>query len=229
MAEQIIKVSDLSGQRIENPDEQLVDMVVTDHPTFEAGQQARLEALPDEVKDLGEHAIDAVGLLVTMPGEDAPTRYILPQDKFNELATARPMEEVLAAAALVKAVAVRRSHNRTTNGEPLRGFDTLETAGEPHKGKVGAVEAELVRTNLEAINERLKIQGYPTIDPANPEHAKRYGFDTPTPVASAEDTAAGSAEPDGSNDKAAPEGERTETATDGTVTRIGTRRGRGKS
>src|SRR5258708_29439400 len=132
MGQEIIKVSDLSGQRIENPDEQLVDIVVTDHPDFDPGQQARLEALPDEVKDLGEYSIAAVGLSITMPGDEAPTRYILPRDKFDQLATSRPMEEVLAAAALVKAAAVRRSHNRTTSGESLRSFDTLETAGEPH-------------------------------------------------------------------------------------------------
>ncbi len=178
MGEQVIRISDLSGQRIENPEQQLVDIVVTEHPDLEADQQVRLEALPEEVKDLGKYSIAAVGLLVTMPGEEAPIRHILTKPNFDKLAAGKPMDEVIAGAALVKAVQARRSHNRTTTGEPLRSFDTLDHAGEPHKGKVSKAEALMVRDNLAEVNKRLQAQSLPLIDPANPEHAKRYGFDT---------------------------------------------------
>ena len=194
MGQEIVRVSDLSGQRIEDVEKQLVDIVVTDHPDLEPNEQRRLEALPGEVESLGKHAINAVGLLVTMPGEEEPTRVFLTKANFDKLATGRPMDEVLAGAALVKAVKAvqqeRRSHNRTATGEPLRNFNTLDHAGEPHQGKVGQTEARLVRENLDAVNERLAAQGMPTIDPANPEHAKRYGFaaaeSSEAPSASAE-------------------------------------------
>jgi hypothetical protein len=89
------------------------------------------------------------------------------------------MEEILASAALVAVVKQRRSHNRTVTGEPLRDFSSLDHAGAPHKGKVSLAEAQLVRENLPAINERLAAQGQRPIDPADPELAKRYGLDTP--------------------------------------------------
>jgi hypothetical protein len=41
----------------------------------------------------------------------------------------------------------------------------------------------LVRENLDAINERLAAEGIRAIDPANPEHAKLYGFETTGPTA----------------------------------------------
>jgi hypothetical protein len=56
-------------------------------------------------------------------------------------------------------------------------YDTLEHAGEPHKGRITEAERELVRDHLDAINERLVTQGLRTIDPGDPEHAARYGLD----------------------------------------------------
>ena len=50
MAREEIRVSDLSGQRIENPDEQLVSIVVTEHPDLDPDKKAQLDALPDELK-----------------------------------------------------------------------------------------------------------------------------------------------------------------------------------
>jgi hypothetical protein len=180
MAQEVIHVSDLSGQRIDNPDEQRVDILVSDHPDLEPGKQVRLEALPDEIKDLGKYSIAAVGLLVTLPGEEAPSRHILTKANFDKLATHKPMDEVLAAAAAVKPMAARRSHNQTTSGDPLRSFDTLESAGLPHQGKVSTAEAKLVRENLEAVNANRAAQNLPAIDPTNAIDAKRYGFGTPS-------------------------------------------------
>jgi hypothetical protein len=178
MAQEVIHVSDLSGQRIDSPDEQRVDILVTDHPDLEPGKQVRLEALPDEIKDLGKYSIAAVGLLVTRPEDEVPSRHILTKANFDKLATHKPMNEVLTAAAPVKSSAGRRSHNQTTSGDPLRTFDTLESAGLPHQGKVSAAEAKLVRENLEAVNANRATQNLPPIDPANPMDAKRYGFNT---------------------------------------------------
>src|SRR5208282_3402871 len=165
MAREEIRVSDLSGQRIENPDEQLVGIVVTDHPDLEPDKQLQLDALPDEVKDLGRLSIAAVGLLVTRPGEEAPTRHVLTKANFDKLASGRPMDEILASAAVVAAVKQRRSsHNTTRDGGPLINYNDPEHAGLPHKGKIGEQEAAFVRENLELVNERRTTAGQPVID-----------------------------------------------------------------
>jgi hypothetical protein len=171
MGEKLMRFSDLSGQLAENSEE-LVGVLVTLHPDLD--HPVRLEALPQELEQLGKHAIAAVGLEVTPPGNEEPARYVLTVSNFNKLATHRPMAEVLAGAEPV--TPRRRSHNKTTNGEALRSFDTVESAGTPHKGKVSPYEAQLVREHLDEVNKRLASQGLRTIDPANPEHAKRYGL-----------------------------------------------------
>jgi hypothetical protein len=184
MGERLVRFSDLSGQMAENP-EALVGVVVTDHP--ELDQPVRLEAIPGELETLGKLALkDPVVLDVTQPGQEESQRYVLTVANFGKLATHKPMAEVLEGAEpVVPARQSRRSHNRTATGEPLRDFSTLEHAGAPHKGKVGEAEGRLVRENLDAINERLVAQGVRTIDPANPEHAKLYGFDVAGPTADA--------------------------------------------
>ena len=77
-------------------------------------------------------------------------------------APARPAR----AARRAKAAAAPRGIN----------YDTLEHAGEPHKGRITDAERELVRDHLDSINERLAAQGLRAIDPANSEHAARYGL-----------------------------------------------------
>lgn len=184
MGERMVRFSDLSGQMAENPDE-LVGVVVTDHPDLD--QPVRLEALQGELEQLGKLALkDPVILDVTFPEQEEPQRFVLTVANFGKLAIRKSMGEVLAEAQpAVAAPSKRRSHNRTVSGEPLRDFTTLDHAGTPHKGKVGEAEAKLVRENLEAINERLAAQGVRTIDPANPEHAKLYGFQIASPATDA--------------------------------------------
>ena len=80
------------------------------------------------------------------------------------LLTARPARPARRAKAA--ATAAPRGIN----------YDTLEHAGEPHKGRITAAERELVRDHLDAINQRLAKQDMRTIDPADPEHVARYGL-----------------------------------------------------
>jgi hypothetical protein len=177
MGKQEIRVSDLSGQRIENPEAELVSVVVTEHPDLEPDKRVQLDALPAEVKDLAKLSIAAVGLEVTHPGDEAPTRYFLTRANFDKLASARPMDEVLAAAAVVKVVKDRRSHNTTKDGGALINYNEPDYAGLPHKGKIGEKEADFVRGNLELVNQRRVAAGHELIDPANPLDVKRYGFE----------------------------------------------------
>jgi hypothetical protein len=171
MGEKSVRFSDLSGQMAENP-EDLASMLVTEHPDLD--KPVLLEALPEELAQLGKFGLQAVRVEVIMPGEDEATGHTLTVNNFNKLATGKPMSEVLADAQ--PAAPKRRSHNKTSNGDALRSFDTLEQAGLPHKGKVGEEEARLVREHLEAVNARRVAQGFEPIDPGSPIDAKRYGF-----------------------------------------------------
>lgn len=172
MGERVIHVSDFSGETA--PPEQLAAVIVTEHPDLDG--PVRLEALPAELEPLKKLGIKAVTLEVQLPGEEEPTRHVLTTANFDKLATGQPMAEVLANAEPV----VTKRRGSPSNGE-TRNHETLEWAGTPHKGKTSPEEARLVRENLEAVNARLSAQGYRTVDPGNPEHARRYGFDAPIP------------------------------------------------
>lgn len=166
MGEKVMRFSDLSGQLAPDPNA-LAAITVVDHPDLEG--PVRIDALPEELAQLGKFGLAAVTIEVTMPGEEEPTRHVLTTVNFSKLATDKPMAEVLAGAEPVGA------KRRGGNGE-TRDHESMEWAGTPHKGKTSPREAQLVRENLEAINERLVAQGYRPVDPTNPEHARRYGF-----------------------------------------------------
>lgn len=173
MGEKVMRFSDLSGQLAPDPDA-LASITIVEHPDIEG--PVRIDALPEELDALGKMTVKAAILEVRMPDEEEPTRYVVTTANFAKLATEKPMTEVLDSAERVSA----RRRGAGGNGE-VRNHETLEWAGTPHKGKTSPEEARLVRENLAAINERLTAQGYRTIDPGNPEHARRYGFDTPIP------------------------------------------------
>ena len=92
---------------------------------------------------------------------------------FDELATDRPMSELLLTARPARAA--RRAKAAAAAPRGIN-YDTLEHAGEPHKGRITEAERELVRDHLDAINDRLVTQGMRTIDPGDPEHVARYGL-----------------------------------------------------
>lgn len=178
MGEKTVHFSDLSGEMIENPEE-LVDVVVREHPDLD--EPVRLEAMPHELDQLGKFSIAGVGLEVTRPGDEEPTRYLLTVSNFNKLAVGRQMADVLASAQVIEPPkrqrqSERRSHNQRADGGPLINYNEPENAGLPHKGKIGEAEATFVRDNLELVNERRAAAGHAPIDPSNSEHAKRYGF-----------------------------------------------------
>lgn len=177
MGEKVMRFSDLSGQLAPDP-EALAAITVVDHPDLEG--PVRIDALPEELAQLGKFGLAGVTLEVTMPGEEEPTRHVLATANFSKLATGKPVAEVLAGA---EPVAVkRRSSSSNGNGE-ARDHNTIDWAGTPHKGKTSPEEARLVRENLAAANERLIAQGLRPVDPANPEHARRYGFEVPSVAA----------------------------------------------
>jgi hypothetical protein len=175
MGEKVMRFSDLSGQLASDPDA-LASITVVDHPDLDG--PVRIDAMPDELEALGKMSIRAVTLEVKLPDEDEPVRHVITAANFAKLATDKPMDQVLASAE--RATTKRRVGGTAVSGE-ARDHNTLEWAGTPHKGKTSPEEARLVRENLEAVNERLVAQGYRAIEPGNPEHARRYGFDVAIP------------------------------------------------
>lgn len=176
MGEKVMRFSDLSGQLAPDPGA-LASITVIDHPEVADGP-VRIEALPEELEQLGKFGIRAVTLEVKMPGEEESTRHVLTVANFAKLSTDKPMAEVLDGAERV--ATKRRMGGAAVNGE-MRDHNSLDWAGTPHKGKTSPEEARLVRENLEVVNARLVAQGYRPVDPANPDHARRYGFEAAPP------------------------------------------------
>jgi len=170
-----IKASDLSAQPI--PEEQLAQAQV-DHPDY---AERRLDITAEEADRIGELAIkEPVVVLVRKLADGEPQephRYIMTKANFGKLVTRATVDVVMHDAKIVAEDPVTRGRG---NGDRVD-YSTLENAGRPHKGKVSPEEAEAVRLNLEAVNERLAAAGERTIDPADPAMMKRYGFE---PVAS---------------------------------------------
>jgi hypothetical protein len=177
MAEKIVHYSDLSGVPAEEAGE-LIPVVVLEHPDIEA--PVRLEVTPGELEQIGKFAMaSTVQIQTEKSGDEEQSRFVLTATNFGKLVVGRTVAEVLADAKPAEpAKPGRRSHNKTADGRPLVNYNESEHAGLPHYGRIGKVEAEYVRTNLELVNERRVAAGHPPIDPANPDDAKRYGFVT---------------------------------------------------
>lgn len=173
MGEKVMRFSDLSGQLAPDP-EALARITVVDHPDLDG--PVRIDALPDELEQLGKMSIKAVTIEVAMPDEEEPVRHVLTAANFAKLSTDKPMAEVLDGAERIQTK--RRVGGTAVTGE-MRDHNSLDWAGTPHKGKTSPEEARLVRENLEAVNERLVAQGLRPVDPSNSEHARRYGLVAP--------------------------------------------------
>jgi hypothetical protein len=175
MGQKTIRFSDLSEKLITD-DRDLVRIVVREHPELD-GQAVEFEGHRDEVQSLLDEAPDVAEVELHFPGEDEPRRLIVDIAVFDKLATARPMAELLIAAAPAKRAASARS--AAAPRKERIDYSALEHAGKPHRGAVTDAEKRLVREHLVEINQRLAADGMRTIDPADPDHAERYGLDAP--------------------------------------------------
>lgn len=169
MGQKVVKFSDLSGKIV--GDDELVRLVVTQHPDLENGP-VEIEAAPSELADIEQHALDVVTFEVHLPGEE-PKTVVMDVDAFNKLATDDPMDVVLKAARRSFAKPARAK----STGEPRLNYASVEHAGKPHKGKTTDAEKQIIRDHFAQINERLQGEGLRTIDLDNPEHVSRYGLE----------------------------------------------------
>jgi hypothetical protein len=173
MGKKTVHVSDFTGTMLA-PDDEVVRVVVLEHPDLLSGP-VQLDARPVEVESIDDAALDvAIVEIHDVHGGSQPRRVVLTAGEFDALATDVPMAQLLKTAERVRPP---KAPKRATADK----FDyaTLEHAGKPHRGRITEEEALLVRENLEEINKRLADDGLRQIDPADPEHAERYGFPTP--------------------------------------------------
>jgi hypothetical protein len=92
-------------------------------------------------------------------------------DAFDQLATDKPMHELLITAR-----PAGRSAKGSAAGGDRPNYARLEHAGRPHKGKVTEAEKRLVREHFHQINERLTAEGLRAISLDEAEHVERYGL-----------------------------------------------------
>lgn len=172
MGQKTVRFSDLSGELITR-DDALARIVIHEHPEL-GDSPVEIEGLADEAAAIEKAALRVAVVDLYLPGEDEPRRVAMEAAAFDELATDRPMSELLLTARPARSA--RRAKSAAAAGPRGVNYDTLEHAGEPHKGRITEAERELVRDHLDAINDRLAAQGLRTIDPGDPEHVARYGL-----------------------------------------------------
>ena len=171
MGQKTVRFSDLSGELITR-DDALARIVIHEHPEL-GDSPVEIEGLADEAAAIEKAALRVAVVEVYLPGEDEPRRVTMEAAAFDELATDRPMSELLLTARPARPA--RRAKSAAAGPRGVN-YDSLEHAGEPHKGRITEAERELVRDHLDAINDRLVAQGLRTIDPGDPEHVTRYGL-----------------------------------------------------
>ena len=173
MGQKTVRFSDLSGEIITR-DDALARIVVHEHPEL-GDSPVEIEALADEAMAIEKAALRVAVVDLYLPGEGEPIRAVMEADSFDELATDRPMSEILVAARPVRrgsraaAAAPASRGDRTNYGDP-------EHAGKPHKGRITDAERQLVQERFDEINARLAGEGIRTISLDDPEHVERYGL-----------------------------------------------------
>jgi len=176
MAVKVVHVSDISGK--EADEQALGKLIVHEHPEY-SDLPVTLEVLPEEVESL-EGASRYVTVEWLQPGSRKGRRLTVGIEDFNLLAGPGVMESAVQEALITK----HRNRAKTTGtttatGRAARGkvnYATLEHAGEPHRGRITEAEKELVRTNLDEINDRLRNSGLREIDPNDPTMRDRYSL-----------------------------------------------------
>jgi hypothetical protein len=180
VATKVVHFSDLSGREAED-EGQLGRLVVLEHPDI--GESATLEVFPDEVADL-QSAERLVRLEYYAPGERRAQQFTVTADQFNALAKGEDMRALLVRVITTAhegrgegAQPARRQRRGTDgSGRGKVNYATLEHAGEPHRGRITEAEKELVRNNLDQINQRLRESGMREIDPSDTTMRDRYGL-----------------------------------------------------
>jgi hypothetical protein len=174
MAQRMVRFSDLTDKIIEDNDA-VVRIVVEQHPALRDGP-VELEAAGDEVEAIRKGALSVVRLKLYQGDGSEPEAVTMEIEAFNKLAGDMDMADVIQRAEPAYPPRKQARPVPISATEKLD-YSILEHAGKPHRGKTTEAERETVRSNLPAINERLKRDGLRTIDLDNAEHVARYGLE----------------------------------------------------
>lgn len=172
MGQRVVRFSDLTNKIIE--DDAVVRIVIEQHPALENGPVA-IEAAQDEVQHLLGTSPDVVSLKIFMGDGSAPETVTMEVEAFNKLADGMDMADIIHRAE--PAYPPRRQTKPAAAPMDKLDYGTLEHAGKPHRGKTTDAEKEIVRTNLNKINERLERDRLRTISLDDPEMVARYGLE----------------------------------------------------
>jgi hypothetical protein len=172
VGQKTVRFSDLSGEIIAQ-DDAVARIVIHEHPEL-GDSPVEIEVLTDEARAIEKAALRVAVVDLYLPGEDEPRRVAMDVDLFDQLATDKPISELLITARPArrpaKTAAAGSSRGDRTN------YASVEHAGQPHKGRITDAEKQLVGEHFDEINERLAGQGLRTISLADPEHVERYGL-----------------------------------------------------
>jgi hypothetical protein len=180
-----VKVSDLTGEIIQ-PDEQIARIVVERHPDYE--EEITLEIKPEDIEGkLPEEREGFVAISYYLHEEPEPRRFLLGREEFDNLFVNADSDKVLQHALATQEEEQRQRGKGRRRGGRRQGterreridYASPEHAGEPHRGTVSEGEAEFIRNNLDAVNDRLRRDGYREINPSDPEMGARYRFAPP--------------------------------------------------
>lgn len=174
MGQRVVRFSDLTNKIIEDGD--VVRVVIEQHPALGNGP-VEIEISDDEAEAIRSDALRVVSLKLYRGDGLAPQTVTMEVEAFNKLAGDRDMAEVIHEAN--PAYAPRRSAKPVpvSAGEKID-YGTLEHAGKPHRGKTTEAEKEIIRNNLDKINERLERDGLRTIRLDDAEIVARYGLES---------------------------------------------------
>jgi hypothetical protein len=173
MAQRLVRFSDLTNKLVD--DDEVVRIVIEQHPALQNGP-VELEAAAGEVEAIRTSVLNVVSLKLYQGDGSAPETVTMEVEAFNKLAGDMEMTDVIRKA---KPAYPPRKSTKPTAAPTAEKLDyaSLEHAGKPHRGKTTDAEKEVVRNNLDKINERLERDGLRTIRLDDAEMVARYGLE----------------------------------------------------
>jgi hypothetical protein len=175
MGTKTVRFSDLTNEIIDDDD--VVRVVIEQHPALQDGP-VEIEVGKEEAEVIRKSNLNVVSLKLYQGDGTVSETVTMEIEGFNALAQGMDIVDVIrrASPAHPPRKPTASASPPTTSADKLD-YASLEHAGKPHRGKTTEAEKEIVRTNLDAINERLKRDGMRTIVLDNPEHVSRYGLE----------------------------------------------------
>lgn len=173
MAQRMVRFSDLTNKII--GDDNVVRVVIEQHPALHNGP-VEIEVAEDEVEPIRKGALSVVTLKLYQANGSAPEAVTMEIEAFDQLAGDMDMADIIRRAEPAYPPRKQVKSSPAAAAEKLE-YATLEHAGKPHRGKTTDAEKEIVRNNLDKINERLQRDGMRTISLDDSEMVARYGLE----------------------------------------------------